>query len=401
LEEVLADEEWVDYFEALDQLDLQSIPGYIEEKPLSNITIIDGKTKPLMSLYVGPQAMGSLTLQTAWSALSSDLDQDNYNYVHVTPENGDFICDMGRWGAFMNCKASDSLISLTEETYRAGRNLLLSDANLDERFAQPLRDMIDDRKWRITVVVMYIRIYEWLVSWYNQINKTTNLDAKGNLLIDDVGNPYREEHIHWPDQGGARIPGFSTWYEDFTSNWEPTEFVEKHPSVKLYRLYTPLFDNVVIFDMHQDGDLVTNFMCNVILKADNTCLKLKGNKIQLPIANPSVNLGHDILSVYAYDKGYVDKSLSRQEVVKAVGEYVKESDKSIPRYCHPGISKKMYDWLVASEVEIFGNEWSPERNTEMTESFNAFFATGKMCDVDAEEALRDQDWVNFFQSLQS
>jgi hypothetical protein len=249
--------------------------------------------------------------------------------------------------------------------------------------------------------VMYTRIHDWLVNWYYQINKTTNLDANGNVLMDDAGNPNRVEHVNWPDQGGARVPGFSTWYEDFTNNWEPDEFVEKHPSVKFYHVYSPLFDNVVIFEKPQDEDLVTNFTCDLILKADHTCLKLKNNKVQLPTVNPSVNLDHDILSVYAYDKGYVDKSLSRREVVNAVGDYVKASTKNIPRSCHPGISKKIYDWLVASETEMFADEWSPERNAEMTESFNAFVATGKMCDVDVEEALRDQDWVDFFQNLRS
>lgn len=397
LDDVFEDEEWQEFFEALDQLDLGSLPGY-KPLPSRNGPGEDIK-RPFLTLHIGPQKTGSSTLQSAWSILSAELDQDSYTFRHVCPEERDFICDVGRWGGFTNCKASDSLVSLIEETYEAGGNLLLSDENLDERFAQPLRDIIDDSKWQVTVVVTYRRIHEWLVSWYNQINKTTNVDAKGNVLIGDDGNPYREEHIHWPDQGGAHIPNFSTWYQEFTQNWEPSELVKKHRSVEFYHLYTPLFDNVVIYDMHQEGDLVTNFMCDVIPRADHTCLKLKHNKIDLPTVNPSVDLDHDILAVYAYDKGYVDKSLSRREVVNAVGKFVKESDKSLPRACHPGISKQIYDWLVASEEEMFADSWSPTRSAEMTASFKTFFAKGKLCDVDVDEALRDQDWVNFFHSL--
>lgn len=400
VENILEDEEWVLFFKALDQLDLETLPGY--DKPiLSNGETIVGTTKPVLVLHIGPQKTGSSTLQSAWDILSAELDQDDYIYSHISPEKRDFDCNVGRWGGFINCKASDNLRSFIEETHHAGRNLLLSDENLDERFAQPLRDAIDDSKWQVTVVVTYRRIHEWLVSWYNQINKTTNVDANGNVLIDNDGFPYRQEHIHWPDKGGVHIPGFSSWYQDFTHNWESSEFVEKHRSVEFHHLYTPLFDDVVVYNMHQDGDLVTNFMCDVIPRADHTCLHLTTNKIQLPTVNPSVDLDNDILAVYAYDHGYVDKSLSRREVVNAVGKYVKQHDKTIPRACHPGISKQIYDWLLASEKELFINEWSSKREDELADSFKAFFEKGKLCDVDVEEALQDQDWVEFFESLGS
>lgn len=262
--------------------------------------------------------------------------------------------------------------------------------------------MIHATEWDVTVVVVYRRIYEWLVSWWNQINKTTNLDSEGNILIDEKGNPYREEHKHWPSEGGVHIPSFSTWYQEFTKNFEPSELVEKHRSVQFYHLYAELFgkDKITIYDMHQEGaDLVTDFMCDVIPRADHSCLKLKDHEIEPPKTNPSVNLDHDILSVYAYDQGYVDKSLSRRQVVDAVGKYVKESDKTLPRVCHPGLAKEIYEWLVASEEAMFADDWSPSRYEKMTEAYETFFATGKLCDVDVEEAMRDQEWVDFFQSL--
>lgn len=277
-----------------------------------------------------------------------------------------------------------------------------SDENLDERYASTLRDVIQDSEWDITVVVVYRRIHEWLVSWWNQINKTTNLDSEGNVLIDEKGNPYREEHIHWPDQGGVHIPNFSTWYHDFTKNFEPSELVEKHRSVKFHHLYAELFgkDKITIYDMHHEGaDLVTDFMCDVIPRADHSCLKLKDHEIDPPKTNPSVILDHDILSVYAYDQGYVNKSLSRRQVADAVGKYVKEFNKTLPRVCHPGLAKEIYEWLVASEEAMFADDWSPIRYEQMTDAYETFFAKGKLCDVDVEEAMRDQEWVDFFQSL--
>ncbi|KAG7338714.1 hypothetical protein IV203_037316 [Nitzschia inconspicua] len=396
VDRVIGDEEWIRFFKALDQLDLEPLHGY-NKKGFSD----NGSTdkKPFLTLHIGPQETGSSALQFAWDTLGSELDQDEYSYRHISPEEHDFICDVGRWGGFTNCKASDQLLSLIEETHRAGRNLLLSDENLDERFAQPLRDAIDDSMWNVTVAVTYRRIHEWLVSWYSEINKTTNVDTKGNVLIDDDGNPYRQEHRYWPDQGGVHIPSFSAWYLEYTHDWGPSELVGKHRSVEFYHLYAPLFDNVIFYDMHKEGDFVTNFICDVIPRADHTCLKLKNNKIQLPPENPSVTLDHDILAVYAYDKGYVDKSLSRPKVVAAIGQYVKESNKILPRSCHPGTSKQIYDWLLATEEEMFPDSWSSTRQEELAESFKTFFRKGVMCDVDTEEVLRDQDWIDFFQSL--
>jgi hypothetical protein len=242
------------------------------------------------------------------------------------------------------------------------------------------------------------------VSWWNQINKTTNLDSDGNILIDANGNPYREEHIHWPDQGGVHIPNFSTWYQDFTNNWDPSDLVEKHRSVQFYRMYAEQFgkDKIKIYDMHHEGaDLVIDFMCDIIPQADHSCLKLKEHEIMPRKTNPSVNLDHDILSVYAYDQGYVDKSLSRRQVVDAVGKYVKKSDKTLPRVCHPGMAKEIYDWLISSEEAMFEDNWSPKRYQELTDAFEAFFNKGNLCDVDVEETMRDQEWVDFFQSLGS
>eukprot|EP00536_Pseudo-nitzschia_multiseries_P010304 jgi/Psemu1/202902/e_gw1.309.33.1 len=130
---------------------------------------------------------------------------------------------MSPYGGLFNCKSSRKLKQLIRTTKNAGQNLLLSDENLGDQFSETLRDVIDDDDWDVTVIIMYRRIHQWLVSWYDQINKTTNKNSKGNILFDKNGNTYRTEHQLWPDEGGTPIPTFSSWYKEFTRHWDPSE----------------------------------------------------------------------------------------------------------------------------------------------------------------------------------
>jgi hypothetical protein len=65
------------------------------------------------------------------------------------------------------------------------------------------------------------------------------------------------------------------------------------------------------------------------------------------------------------------------------------------------MAKEIYDWLISSEEAMFEDNWSPKRYQELTDAFEAFFNKGNLCDVDVEETMRDQEWVDFFQSLGS
>jgi hypothetical protein len=360
-------------------------------------------SKPRLYLHVGPQKTGSSTLQTALDIMSGatyeKLGNDNLSYRHITPEEGDFDCELGPWGGFIKCKASGQLLNLIAETRDSGRNLLLTDENLGDQFVQPLRDAIDDNDWTVTVIVVYRRIHEWLVSWYNQINKTTNLDTKGKILLDHKDIPYREEHKFWPSQGGAYIPDFTTWYKEYTKYWKTSELVSKHRSVEYYNLYKSKFSNVMIHNMHEGSDLVAKFFCDIIVDTTESCQKLKNKEVELPKVNPSVNLDHDIIAVYAYDQGLVETALSRQEVTAAVTEYVKRSGKIVPRACNNNITGEIHDWLLDSERLMLANTWSLSKEEELNQIFESYMAKGKLCDVDCEAILHDEDWLRFFRSL--
>lgn len=266
------------------------------------------------------------------------------------------------------------------------------------RFVAPLRSGIDSNLWDVTVIVMYRRIHEWLVSWWNQINKTTNLDAEGKILIDENGNPYREGHKHWPSDGGVYVPEFTSWYKEYIKYWDASDLVSHHRSIEYYNLYKGSFDDVKVYNMHTDGDIVTNFFCSV-LDTPNTCQKLHNKEVEFSEVNASVNLSHDILATYFYDQGLIDNSLSRQQVVAMIGDFVKDSQKDIPRKCDQSILTQIFDWLVASEKIMMSESWTASSEAELLAVFDAYVANGKICDLDRETVLQDEEWRSFFQSL--
>ena len=361
------------------------------------------KMKPHLVLHIGPQKTGSTTLQDAWTEpfgmLSQSLRQDHYRYRFIHPSSGFFNCDVGDHGGYVNCEASPKLKGLIQTAKSDGQNLLLSDENLDERFPETLRDVIDDNDWDVTVIVMYRRIHQWLHSWYDQINKTTNKDGKGNILLDQNGHPYRREHTFWPDEGGVPIPSFTSWYKEFTQYWEPSELVSKHRSVAFMNDYKPYFKNIIVHSMHQEGDLTTNFMCDSVPDAHHSCNLLKSRKKELPRDNQSVSLNYDIIAVTAREKGILMTTFKRQYVGSRIEKFVKETNKEIPRVCDLDMIDEIRSWLLDSEQALFSETWSEEQASDLNLSFDSYLESGKICDIDFDRIFADEEWLDFFRSL--
>jgi len=110
-------------------------------------------------------------------------------------------------------------------------------------------------------------------------------------------------------------------------------------------------------------------------------------------------LDNDILAVYAYEKGFVNQSFSRQNVVSSVSTFIKQTGKRIPRKCNNTITDQISAWLVGSEKIILGGNFSPEKEEEVLHDFKKYVAKGELCDLDREAVLNDEDWIGFFQEL--
>ncbi|KAL3912413.1 MAG: hypothetical protein SGILL_006894 [Bacillariaceae sp.] len=360
------------------------------------------KRKDRLVIHVGPQKTGSTTLQNAWyspKGLIKDLRKDNYRYAFVNPHNGFFNCEVTQYGGWRDCKPSKKMKGVVNKAKNNGKNLLLSDENLDAHFAPALEAVIDRDHWDVTVIVVYRRIHEWLVSWWNQLNKTTNKNVHGEVLITDFGMPYRMPHKWWPDQGGQEIPVFSDWYKQFTKKFDRSDLVSSHRSVELVNTYTPIFDNVVVHNMHHEGDLVTNFMCDSMPDTTHCCERLKKGALEIPRENGSVNLNYDIIAVEARKRGFLQQRLKRPDVNEAVARFVKRTNIDIPRKCDNEMIDEIRGWLLGSEERLFKDVWSEEKTQELNQTFDTYLEKGKLCDVDLDQIFANEKWVNFFTSL--
>jgi len=380
-----------------------NIAPRFDDSDFTNNTVNAQKRKNNLVLHIGPQKTGSTTLQEAWTypygILSKPLKKDNYRYEFIHRKSGYFDCDMTPFGGLRNCESSPKLKHLIHATKNAGQNLLLSDENLGNEFSTALRDVVDDNDWDVTVIVVYRRIHQWLISWYDQINKTTNKDSKGNILFDKNGNTYRKEHTIWPDEGGSHIPTFSSWYKKFTRGRDKSQLVSRHRSIEFMDAYKPYFSNIVVHNMHQDGDLMTNFMCDSFPDANHCCNRLKNQSQGLRRDNQSVNLNYDILAVKARESGALMTRLSRKDTVAAIEMYTKETGKKIPLVCDSGVIDEIKNWLLDSEKAMFHETWSDQKTSDLKDVFDSYLENGKLCDIDFDEVFRDKEWMAFFKLL--
>jgi hypothetical protein len=211
--------------------------------------------------------------------------------------------------------------------------------------------------------------------------------------------PYRVAHTWWPDQGGSKIPVFSEWYRSFTEGWDRSDMVSKHPTIERINTYQPVFDEVVVHNMHQDGDFVTNVMCESVPGARHCCKKLKKDKLEVPLLNASVNLDHDIIAVEARTRGLLRRSLSRSEVVDAISKFVTTAKKVIPQRCNYDMIVEIEKWLFSSEEDLFKSSWTDQKAHDLQKIFSSYVDAGGLCDIDLEQIFADKDWVQFLSSL--
>jgi hypothetical protein len=181
--------------------------------------------------------------------------------------------------------------------------------------------------------------------------------------------------------------------------WEPSELVSNHHSISFMNAYKPLFDNVVVYNMHQEGDLVQNFMCDVVPDANHCCNRLKNGALNIPRANGSIKLSHQILAVEARERGLLMDSLTRKEVVYSIGQYVKNNKIVLPRVCDTDVINEIRTWLMDSEQYVFKETWTDDKSKNLGDVFESYLDKGKLCDVDIESVFNDPHWVHFFEHL--
>mmetsp|Transcript_7829 Transcript_7829/g.16304 ORF Transcript_7829/g.16304 Transcript_7829/m.16304 type:complete len:397 (-) Transcript_7829:92-1282(-) len=173
------------------------------------------------------------------------------------------------------------------------------------------------KEWNVTLCVTYRRYFEWILSSYNQIEKhrlsyrwprrssiNTGIDRATTCTF---GRWFEGLHRH-SDGGGDAHTNATTCYYRWIRSFDPSV----HPVDYIIHKFRAKLDGISIrvFNMHQEGDLFTNFVCQVLPNAENFCraLRTRGGREERRPMNPSTMFDYDRLALAAYRKGLLTPS---------------------------------------------------------------------------------------------
>ncbi len=333
--------------------------------------------KPVLILHVGPGTMAAQSIETALSKDYNEelLHSNNYTYIttDVMKRSRSYHCDANVTTGCIRRLSSD-LIELLESQDQnlIGSNVLLSDLDDEKR-----RAWVDAtaNKRDVNVVVDYVRLYELLPSRYNEYIEKKKNDR------------------NWPGiQGSNKVPSFS----EYLAN---TADLKAHESVRTYEGWAKDFP-VSVFNLHQEGDLSANFVCQELKGADQLCQKLTQGphlrRRKLRNIGSSMVLDYDILAVHAYEQGLVHESDNRSELAQAIQDHHKRSKRDLPRACPDKETlDKVYNASKEFESWALGTGAS-KPSTDLDASWNMVLKDNKLCGVDPAAAIEQELWKNFF-----
>jgi len=311
-----------------------------------------------------------------------------------------------------------------------GRNLIISEEGFGTHWLKPdlwsntsstgdqfsvMRNLARalGNRWEIVVIVAYRRLYEWLPSAKQQLERW---HRKKKALY------------QWPGRNGGR-------------SLEPLfpNYVLKHPcvdptskrSIVGYRYTSDILDyflrhnvSTKILNYHSDSKIQEQFFCEMIPNAPRSCTRAR----QLPIeevvlvnAGRSDPVNYDRLVTHAaVVQGWIDmERFTRHEVVLAAQQYMERqqsgtlsmpNNNTMTMQCP---SKRQLQVLLGAslrmEASIFEHVAAVDNTTaaafvlEEKQQHQAAFwraaAKHKFCSVDPAAELQKETWRNFFASF--
>lgn len=312
----------------------------------------DGRRRPLpsMIIHVGPSKTGTTYIQQRFSKSEDLLGLDGYRYIGN--DHGVLHVDTTK----RPVRIGDDLRELLcgrSETYPAGgggRNTttttttnLIGSSEWLAQYSKPngiLRQWSDyagavgsgcgddaGPHWDVEIVITYRRYYEVQPSHYHQQYKTSR--TNGTVTTG---------HRFWPgEHGGIRIPTLPEYLEnkDLEYDDRDTPWMRVKHNYQNWGRSFP----VSLFLFHQEGDLFTNFVCDILRPESSSCRGLltkeepddpssddssaadaeEEERERKKIGNVSTRYtDHDILAVRAWEEGLVHPNDDRMSVTRAV-----------------------------------------------------------------------------------
>jgi hypothetical protein len=265
--------------------------------------------------------------------------------------------------------------------------------------------------WNVRIVIGYRHYFQWIRSLYYQ----QYLHAK-------------KYKLNWPGQNGKGRPHppFLEYLDYHLKRWETGDVsvdgghsaraFGHHLSLSTYKKFKLYFDDVRFYNLYQDGDLVTNFVCGMLPNADKTCASMKLEQDEEgPVASVKAKgLLHRVsksfdahrISEAAYEKGIVKNSSPKDKFVDLVERKIQATKlDSNPTYLDcpsTSLEDRFFNASVSFEKEMLlvQNPSLPEKELEKIRyvhqnMFQMSKAEKAFCEINPDLVLKDQHWVDF------
>ncbi len=385
-------------------------------------------TVPYFILHVGPKKTATTYIQnTAEVDLTNVLAADNYVFLGPSIMHkslADAVQMQMELGN--NIFASDEYLSIvsTEEKCNAWKEMSIPISTSLHRAHERAHE--HGHRWDLQVVITYRRFHSILPSYWDQLFKLKRTDA----FNDDSKRLGR--HLDWPGiNNDYRIVTFEEWFvSQFYKSKEKLSSLHKLQAYYAYNSWKDCSNGIKVVNYHvsEEQDFLTEFICEALPGAINTCRELRERvKVRKTLShngvgngggvNPSVNLDYDILAVRAYEKGLIDPIHTRIDVVNRVKKHAEKNNLHLPLSCP---NATVLDFMY--QMSLDGEKWalSTIRKTKQSrkaqdkidiqplteEELFAFntdwektLSDKKFCTVDAEQALEQDEWIKFFQDV--
>ena len=340
-------------------------------------------------IHMGPHKTGTTSLQELTRTFMKELKEDGYylpfdwaskgshNQVHLAscflPDEFPFPC-------------MPELLLAGDEIAAEGKSMLVSAESFDKTSDRGQKRLAAylTRFDQAIVVVFYRRYFEWKVSVYNQRWK---------------GRKFGEDEFMW-----------ETSIVDYIEMMDEDYFKKKVSGVPLLTVLVDMlrknFETLEMVNMHNGKDNNEEFFCEVMPNANRTCEALKGSNATQNEANQSRDMIYQDLAYNAMKQGMVQIQNHEQmkQVTNAVQKHQLETlgltKDEFPLTCP---SSEALDHLLSislmMEESLFPEFYkTPQGEESLRVSFKKYSRT-KLCAINADEALRDAVWIDFFKNF--
>lgn len=374
-------------------------------------------SKPYFVLHVGPPKTATTSIQCVLDALSAELaEKDSYYFVgkgcpkaNNTMANGEsgipgHLLMMGLIDANPHSRGFEKLKERMEHHLALGNHMIFS--------LEAMSNHLEDRPetwdlflslfegWNVRIVVAYRHYFDWIRSMYYQQH---------------IGRRYREQ---WPHQKGLMHPSFQDFLIYHLKRWEDGDPSNdshswgQHLSLYAVQYFGKHFRDVQVFDLHQEGEVPTNFVCQMLPRANNMCHRLQNDPFtEANVKRESHCFDADRLAMAAYKGSMVDKNIYRANVVKQTQAQLlatKDMEDHSKTACFPDrlLTKFLNASLWFERQVALSKPGGGDPNlvfrrndTNHRESFNQAISTGKFCEINTTAMLQLDRWKRFFTDI--